>query len=158
MKVKFQACERQAGEEKAVMSMSDPIADMLTRIRNAVLVRKKTVNVRASKVCEGIAKVLKEEGYIEDYVRIDAPLARRGKKLPGSLLRIYLRYGPQGERIITEIKRVSKPGRRFYANVKDLPRPLAGLGIAIVSTSKGILSDRQCRKENVGGEVLCTVS
>jgi len=140
------------------MSMSDPIADMLTRIRNAVLVRKKTVNVRASKVCEGIAKVLKEEGYIEDYVRIDAAMARHGKKLPGSILRIYLRYGPQGERVITEIKRVSKPGRRFYSSVKDLPRPLAGLGIAIVSTSKGILSDRQCRKENVGGEVLCTVS
>jgi len=115
------------------------------------------VNVRASKVCEGIAKVLKEEGYIEDYIRIDAPMGKGGKKIPGGLLRIYLRYGPQGEQIITEIKRVSKPGRRFYSNVKDLPRPLGGLGVAIVSTSKGILSDRQCRKENVGGEVLCTV-
>ena len=131
------------------MSLSDPIADMLTRIRNAVRTRRDMVNVRASHVCEGIAKVLKEEGYIEDYSRIDD-----GKQ---GLLRVYLRYGPSGEDVINEIRRVSKPGGRSYRGVEDLPRPMDGLGVAIVSTSKGVLSDRQCRRENVGGEVLCTV-
>jgi small subunit ribosomal protein S8 len=130
--------------------MSDPIADMLTRIRNACLVRHKTVNVSASRVCEGIAKVLKEEGYIEDYARVDD--ARQG------LLRIYLRYGSKGERVIGELTRVSKPGRRVYSGVEDLPRPMDGLGVAVVSTSRGVMSDRRCREEKVGGEVLCTVS
>lgn len=131
------------------MSLSDPIADMLTRIRNAVRVQRENVNVRASRICEGIANVLKAEGYIEDYALIDD-----GKQ---GLLRIYLRYGPAGEQVITEIKRVSKPGRRVYSGAEDLPRPLDGMGVAIVSTSRGVLSDRRCRQENVGGEVLCTV-
>jgi len=131
------------------MSLSDPIADMLTRIRNAVRVQRENVNVRASRICEGIANVLKAEGYIEDYALVEA-----GKQ---GLLRIYLRYGPAGEQVITEIKRVSKPGRRVYNGVEDLPRPLDGMGVAIVSTSRGVLSDRRCRQENVGGEVLCTV-
>ena len=131
------------------MSLSDPIADMLTRIRNAVRVQRENVNVRASRICEGIANVLKAEGYIEDYA-----LVEDGKQ---GLLRIYLRYGPAGEQVITEIKRVSKPGRRVYNGVEDLPRPLDGMGVAIVSTSRGVLSDRRCRQENVGGEVLCTV-
>ena len=131
------------------MSLSDPIADMLTRIRNAVRVQRQNVNVRASRICEGIANVLKAEGYIEDYALIDD-----GKQ---GLLRIYLRYGPAGEQVITEITRVSKPGRRVYSGAEDLPRPLDGMGVAIVSTSRGILSDRRCRQENVGGEVLCTV-
>ena len=131
------------------MSLSDPIADMLTRIRNALRVKADIVNVRASNVCEGIARVLKEEGYIEDYRRIDD-----GKQ---GLLRIYLRYGPNGEEVVTELKRVSRPGRRVYCGVDDLPRPLDGLGVAIVSTSQGVLSDRQCRRRRIGGEVLCTV-
>lgn len=131
------------------MSLSDPIADMLTRIRNAVRVQRQNVNVRASRICEGIANVLKAEGYIEDYA-----LVEDGKQ---GLLRIYLRYGPAGEQVITEIKRVSKPGRRVYSGAEDLPRPLDGMGVAIVSTSRGVLSDRRCRQENVGGEVLCTV-
>ncbi len=131
------------------MSLSDPIADMLTRIRNAVRVQRENVNVRASRICEGIANVLKAEGYIEDYA-----LVEDGKQ---GLLRIYLRYGPAGEQVITEIKRVSKPGRRVYSGAEDLPRPLDGMGVAIVSTSRGVLSDRRCRQENVGGEVLCTV-
>ena len=131
------------------MSLSDPIADMLTRIRNAVRVQRQNVNVRASRICEGIANVLKAEGYIEDYA-----LVEDGKQ---GLLRIYLRYGPAGEQVITEITRVSKPGRRVYSGAEDLPRPLDGMGVAIVSTSRGILSDRRCRQENVGGEVLCTV-
>ena len=131
------------------MSLSDPIADMLTRIRNALRARHEAVNVRASKVCEGVCRVLKEEGYIEDYKRIEDN--KQG------LLRVYLKYGRMGEDVVTQLKRESRPGRRLYSNVDDLPRPLAGLGIAIVSTSKGVLSDRQCRKENVSGEVLCTV-
>ena len=131
------------------MSLSDPIADMLTRIRNAVRVQRQNVNVRASRICEGIANVLKAEGYIEDYA-----LVEDGKQ---GLLRIYLRYGPAGEQVITEITRVSKPGRRVYSGAEDLPRPLDGMGVAIVSTSRGVLSDRRCRQENVGGEVLCTV-
>jgi small subunit ribosomal protein S8 len=131
------------------MSLSDPIADMLTRIRNALRARHEMVNVRASKVCEGICRVLKEEGYIEDYKRIED--AKQG------LLRVYLKYGPLGQDVITEIKRVSTPGRRVYRGVEDLPRPLGGMGISVVSTSSGIFSDRQCRANMVGGEVLCTV-
>jgi small subunit ribosomal protein S8 len=132
------------------MSLSDPIADMLTRIRNALRIGRETVNVRASRVCEGVAKVLKEEGYIEDYSLIED-----GKQ---GLIRVYLRYGPTGQQVITEIQRVSRPGCRVYRKAEDLPRPLDGLGVAVISTSRGVLSDRQCRQENVGGEVLCTVS
>jgi small subunit ribosomal protein S8 len=131
------------------MSLSDPIADMLTRIRNALGARHKTVTVPASKVCDGVCQVLKQEGYIEDCKRIED--TRQG------MLRIYLKYGPLGEQVITEILRVSKPGRRVYSEVDKLPRVLNGLGIVIVSTSQGILSDRQCRQKRVGGEVLCTV-
>lgn len=131
------------------MSLSDPIADMLTRIRNGLRNKRETVNVRASNVCAGVAQVLKDEGYIEDYKRIDDD--KQG------LIRVYLRYGPNGEQIVTELKRASRPGRRIYRGVSDLPRPLDGLGVAIISTSRGVLSDRQCRKLKVGGEVLCTV-
>ena len=131
------------------MSLTDPIADMLTRVRNAVRIRRTTVNIPASGVCEGIARVLKEEGYVEDYKRIDD--GRQGQ------LRIYLRYGPAGEQLISEIKRVSRPGRRVYRGVDALPRPMDGLGVAVVSTSRGVLSDRRCRQEKLGGEVLCTV-
>jgi len=132
------------------MSLSDPIADMLTRIRNAYRARHETVNVRASKICEGMCRVLKEEGYISDYARIEDG--------PQGLLRVYLKYGPRGEDVLIELKRVSKPGRRVYSSVADLPRPLGGMGVSIISTSRGVLSDRQCREQNVGGEVLCTVS
>jgi small subunit ribosomal protein S8 len=132
------------------MSWSDPIADMLTRIRNAVRAGKPHVNVKASRPCEGIAAVLKKEGFIEDYDRIDD-----GKQ---GLLRIVLKYDQEGQPAITEIKRTSKPGCRVYASVDKLPVVLAGLGIAIVSTSKGIVSDRNCRQDHIGGEVLCTVS
>jgi len=131
------------------MSLSDPIADMLTRIRNAYRARREVVNVRASKICEGICRVLKAEGYITDFTRIDD--ARQG------LLRVYLKYGPRGEDVLVELKRVSRPGRRVYSGVDDLPAPLNGMGISIVSTSRGVLSNRQCRQENLGGEVLCTV-
>jgi small subunit ribosomal protein S8 len=132
------------------MSWSDPIADMLTRIRNASRVGKPQVQIKASKVCEGIAVVLKQEGYIEGYDRIDD-----GKQ---GILRITLKYDPDGRPAITEIKRMSKPGCRLYAGVDTLPTVLAGMGIVVVSTSKGIVSDRNCRANKVGGEVLCTVS
>ena len=132
------------------MSLSDPIADMLTRIRNAVRINKKQVNVKASKICAGIAAVLKTEGYIEDFDRIDD--GNQG------ILRIMLKYDQDGGSIINEIARTSKPGRRVYSSVEKLPRVLAGMGIAIVSTSEGVMSDRSCREKNVGGEILCTVS
>lgn len=131
------------------MSLSDPIADMLTRIRNAGRAGKKQVNIRASKVCEGICSVLKGEGYIEDYKRIED--TKQG------ILRVYLKYGPRGEKVLGDIQRVSRPGRRVYRPATELPRPLNGLGVSIVSTSHGVLSDRQARQANVGGEVLCTV-
>jgi len=129
--------------------MTDPIADMLTRIRNALRAEKQTVEVPASKVKVGIARVLKDEGYINDFRLLDVG--------PQGILRIYLKYGPEGEMVITRIQRVSKPSRRVYRGVDDLPRVRNGLGIAVVSTSRGILSDRECRRERLGGEVLCTV-
>jgi small subunit ribosomal protein S8 len=132
------------------MSLSDPIADMLTRIRNATRANKSQVNVRATKICEGIAAVLKKEGYIVDYDRI-----ADGKQ---GILRIVLKYDQEGQPAISEITRTSKPGRRIYASVDRLPRVLSGMGIAVVSTSKGVISDRSCRDNKVGGEILCTVS
>lgn len=132
------------------MSLSDPIADMLTRIRNATRANKGEVNVRCSNICKGIASVLKKEGYIEDFDQIDD-----GKQ---GILRISLKYDRNGCSIINEIKRISRPGRRLYSPVDKLPRVMAGIGIAIVSTSKGIMSDRSCREANLGGELLCTVS
>jgi len=132
------------------MSLSDPIADMLTRIRNAMRINRNQVNVKASNICEGIAAVLKKEGYIEDFDRIDD--SKQG------ILRIILKYDQEGRSVINEITRTSKPGRRVYSSVDKLPRVLAGMGIAIVSTSKGVMSDRSCREAKVGGEILCTVS
>jgi len=132
------------------MSLSDPIADMLTRIRNAVRINNKQVNVKTSKICEGIAAVLKTEGYIEDFDKIDD--GNQG------ILRVTLKYDQDGNSIISEIARTSKPGRRVYSSVEKLPRVLAGMGIAIVSTSEGVMSDKSCREKNVGGEILCTVS
>ena len=128
---------------------SDPIADMLTRIRNAVRIRRDEVKIPSSKLKVGIANVLKEEGYIADYDVIEDD--RQG------ILRITLKYGPQGEQVINRIDRLSRPGRRSYAGSKELPKVLDGLGIAIVSTSQGVFSDRQCREKNVGGELLCMV-
>jgi len=132
------------------MSLSDPIADMLTRIRNALRINKKQVIVKASKICEGIAAVLKKEGYIEDFDRIDD-----GKQ---GILRVTLKYDIEGQPIISEVARTSKPGKRIYSSVEQLPHVLDGMGIAIVSTSKGVMSDRDCRAAKVGGEILCTVS
>jgi len=132
------------------MSLNDPIADMLTRIRNASRVSKDEVMIKASKICEGIANVLKQEGYIVDYDRIED-----GKQ---GFIRVKLKYNQVGQPVISEIKRSSKPGCRTYLSVDKLPRVMAGMGIAIISTSKGVMSDKNCREANVGGEILCTVS
>lgn len=131
------------------MAVTDTIADMLTRIRNAVRNKAERVDCRNSNICQGIAKVLKEEGYITDFATIED--GRQG------ILRIQLRYGPRGEALFQVVQRESKPGRRLYVKAAELPRPLAGLGIAIVSTPCGVLSDRQARAQKVGGELLCTI-
>ena len=132
------------------MNNQDPIADMLTRIRNANRVGRKMVLVPKSKICTGIAQVLKEEGYIEEYDSIEDQ--SQGQ------LRIKLKYAITGEKVIHTLDRQSKPGRRIYNGVGELPRVLNGMGIAVVSTSKGVMSDRRARENNVGGELLCTVS
>jgi len=133
------------------MSMTDPIADMLTRIRNAVRVHHRSVDIPFSKMKAAVLEVLKREGYIADFRIVDAagPAHR--------LVRVYLKYSRLGESVIQEIKRVSKPGLRVYKGASDLKPVLRGIGIAVVSTPQGVLSDRECRREHVGGEVLCTV-
>ena len=131
------------------MTMTDPIADMLTRIRNANVVKHETVDVPASNMKKELARILIEEGFIRGYDVIED-----GKQ---GIIRIQLKYGQTGERVISGLKRISKPGMRVYADKHEVPRVLNGLGISIISTSKGILTDKQARKENVGGEVICYV-
>ena len=127
--------------------MTDPIADMLTRIRNAVRVERPHVTMPLSKVKRGLAEVLKREGYIWSWQEVEGE--------PVAQLRLELKYGPNGERVIRHIKRVSKPGRRVYSGADQLRPVLNGLGISIVSTSSGVLSDREARQRKLGGEVLC---
>jgi small subunit ribosomal protein S8 len=129
--------------------MTDPIADMLTRIRNAVRIERPYVDVPISKVKRGVAEVLKREGYIWDWQELDSA--------PISNLRIELKYGPNGERVIQRMRRVSTPGRRVYSRCKKLRPVLNGMGITIISTSRGVVSDREARQQNLGGEVLCEV-
>ncbi len=131
------------------MQITDPIADMLTRIRNANSSKHESVLVPSSKMKVAIAKILNDEGYINGYEVIDD-----GKQ---GVIKITLKYGANKTKVITGIKRVSKPGLRVYANKEDMPRVLRGLGIAIVSTSKGIMTDKEARKNNVGGEVLAFI-
>ncbi|MBN1257072.1 MAG: 30S ribosomal protein S8 [Planctomycetes bacterium] len=131
------------------MSMTDPIADMLTRIRNANAVGKKTVSMPSTKVKLGIAEALKREGFITDFEFVESS--------PQNTLVISLKYGPEGEKVIQKIVRGSSPGRRLYTDVDSIPEVLNGLGISIISTDKGILSDREARLQRVGGEVLCSV-
>jgi small subunit ribosomal protein S8 len=131
------------------MTMTDPIADMLTRIRNALRTQRAEVSMPASRMKRSIADVLKREGFIRDY-----------DVVPGSVqgeLRVQLKYGPDGERVINEIRRESRPGRRIYCGATDVRRVLNGVGISIYSTPAGVLSDRECREKNVGGERLATV-
>ena len=129
--------------------MTDPIADMLTRIRNAVRIEKSQVELPLSKVKKGVADVLKREGYIWDWSEVESK--------PSNLLKLDLKYGPNGERVIRHIKRVSKPGKRVYSRARDLKPILQGLGISVVSTSRGVVSDREARQRNLGGEVLCEI-
>ena len=131
------------------MQITDPIADMLTRIRNANSAKHETVGVPASNMKKAIAEILNEEGYIKGYQIIED-----GKQ---GVIRIALKYGPSKERVISGLKRVSKPGLRIYAGAEELPRVLKGLGIAIISTSKGVMTDKAARKQNIGGEVLAFV-
>jgi small subunit ribosomal protein S8 len=129
--------------------MTDPIADMLTRIRNAVRIERPHVDMQLSKVKRGLAEVLKREGYIWDWEEIESQ--------PTNSLRIHLKYGPNGERVIRHIRRVSKPGRRVYSGAAKLKPVLNGTGICVVSTSRGVVSDREARRRNLGGEVLCEI-
>ena len=131
------------------MQITDTIADMLTRIRNASAAKHDSVDVPASKVKKAIAQILLDEGYISSFTVIED-----GKQ---GVIHIVLKYGPNKAQTITGIRRVSKPGLRIYTNVEDMPKVLKGLGIAIVSTSKGVMTDRQARKENVGGEILAFI-
>ena len=132
------------------MNNQDPIADMLTRIRNANRVGRRLVLIPKSKICLGIAQVLKDEGYIEEFDVIDDE--RQGQ------IRVKLKYSMSGDKVIHVLDRESKPGCRVYRKVGDLPKVLNGMGIVVVSTSKGVMSDRRAREANVGGELLCTVS
>ncbi|ADI02964.1 MAG TPA: 30S ribosomal protein S8 [Syntrophothermus lipocalidus] len=131
------------------MVMTDPIADLLTRIRNANTVMHKSVEVPASKMKLGIVEILKEEGYIKDYEFI-----ADGKQ---GIIRIYLKYGPNKEKVITGIKRISKPGLRVYVGKNEIPKVLGGLGTAVISTPKGLMTDKKARKQGLGGEVVCYI-
>ena len=131
------------------MVMTDPIADMLTRIRNANMVRHDKLEIPASKLKRDIADILKREGYIRDYEFIEDD--KQG------VIRIFLKYGPNNEHVIRGLKRISKPGRRVYAKATDVPRVLNGLGTAIVSTSKGVLTDKEARAQAVGGEIIASI-
>ena len=131
------------------MTMTDPIADMLTRIRNANTVGHETVEIPASKMKKAIAEILKEEGYITDFDVIEDD--KQG------LIKVTMKYGSNKERVISGIKKISKPGLKVYAKANEVPKVLGGLGIAIISTSKGIVSDKEARKLGVGGEVICYV-
>ena len=131
------------------MSMTDPIADMLTRVRNANSAFKPTAQIPSSKKLVEIARIMKEEGYIEDYAVVDSD--------PQDVLEVAMKYGPKKERTITGIRRISKPGLRVYAKKDELPRVLGGLGVAVISTSSGVMTDRDARKAGVGGEVIAYI-
>lgn len=131
------------------MSMNDPLADMLTRIRNGVMAHFDSVEMPLSKIKVGVAKVLKQEGYINDY-----HVSEKGDQ---GTLKIDLKYGPNNEKVLTGIRRVSKPGLRQYMKADRIPKVMSGLGVAILTTSHGVLSDREARRMNIGGELLCEV-
>jgi small subunit ribosomal protein S8 len=133
------------------MSMTDPIADMLTRIRNGIQARHDRVDIPASKLKVEIARILKNEGFISNFKLVEEQEAVQ------QLLRVYLKYSPDGEPVIHGIERVSRPGRRVYRGKQEIPRVLGGLGLAIVSTSKGVLSGADAARDGIGGEVLCQV-
>jgi small subunit ribosomal protein S8 len=135
--------------------MTDPISDMLSRIRNAVSAKHARVDMPASKLKAEIARILQDEGYIQGYRLVDEP-ASAGQSAR-QLIRVFLKYGPHGERVISGIERISRPGRRVYIGVDDVPSVLGGLGTNILTTSRGVMTGRAARKAGVGGEVLCNV-
>jgi small subunit ribosomal protein S8 len=136
--------------------MTDPIADMLTRIRNAVTARHARVEMPASKLKAEIARILQDEGYIAGFKMVETPATRAGKA-PRQQMRMFLKYGPGGERAISGLERVSRPGRRVYANRDEVPAVLGGLGVAILTTSRGVMTGQAAKKAGVGGEILCNV-
>lgn len=131
------------------MLVTDPVADMLTRIRNALTAKKETIDIPASNVKKAIAKILVDEGYIKSAEYIEDNVQ--------GVIRVVLKYGAKGEKVISGLKRISKPGLRMYAPVKDLPKVFGGLGVAIISTSKGIMTDKLARTNNLGGEILAYI-
>jgi len=136
--------------------MTDPIADMLTRIRNAVTAHHARVDMPASKVKAEIARILQDEGYIAGFKMVEAAAERPGKA-PRQQMRMFLKYGPEGEKVISGIVRVSRPGRRVYAGHEEVPPVLGGLGVCILTTSRGVMTGRAARQAGVGGEILCNV-
>jgi small subunit ribosomal protein S8 len=136
--------------------MTDPIADMLTRLRNAVAARHTRLDLPASKLKVEIARILLDEGYIAGFKMVEEPGERPGKA-PRQVVRLFLKYGPGGERVISGIERVSRPGRRVYVRRDDVPSVLGGLGVSILTTSRGVMSGRSAQKAGVGGEILCNV-
>ncbi len=135
--------------------MTDPISDMLSRIRNAVTAKHARVDLPASKLKAEIARILQDEGYIQGYRLVEEPVEKGGTPRP--LIRVLLKYGPHGEKVISGIERISRPGRRVYLGVDDVPAVLGGLGTNILTTSRGVMTGRAARKAGVGGEVLCNV-
>ena len=136
--------------------MTDPISDMLTRIRNAVSAAHARVDMPASKLKAEIARILQDEGYIQGFRLMEEPADKPGRQ-PRQLIRVFLKYGPRGERVISGIQRISRPGRRVYLGVEEVPVVLGGLGTNILTTSRGVMTGRAARKAGVGGEVLCNV-
>ena len=136
--------------------MTDPISDMITRIRNAVVAKHTRVDLPASKLKAEIARILQNEGYIQGFRMVEAAAEKTGQQ-PRPMIRLFLKYGPHGERVISGLERISRPGRRVYLGVEDVPTVLGGLGTSILTTSRGVMTGRAARKAGVGGEVLCNV-
>jgi len=136
--------------------MTDPISDMLTRIRNAVTAKHTRVDMPASKLKAEIARILQDEGYIQGVRMLEVPAEKAGRQ-PRQMIRIFLKYGPHGEKVISGLERISRPGRRVYLGVEEVPPVLGGLGTSILTTSRGVMTGREAKKVGVGGEVLCNV-
>ena len=136
--------------------MTDPISDMLTRLRNAVSAKHSRVDMPASKLKAEIARILQDEGYIQGFRIVEEPAEKAGRQ-PRQVIRVFLKYGPHGERVMTGLERISRPGRRVYLGAEDVPTVLGGLGTSILTTSRGVMTGRAARKAGVGGEVLCNV-
>ena len=136
--------------------MTDPISDMLTRIRNAVAAKRGRVDLPASKLKAEIARILQDEGYIQGFRLVEEPAEKTGRQ-PRQVIRMFLKYGPRGEKVISGLERISRPGRRVYLGVEEVPAVLGGLGTNILTTSRGVMTGRAARKAGVGGEVLCNV-